>query len=81
MTSRKNVFINEDLSQMRFKILFTVKKSEEVEAAWTIDGKIHCLMKEVGADGRKKKVVLDTVDDMFNLCWIEKKLKSMYSKV
>jgi hypothetical protein len=43
-TDYKNVFINEDLTKLRFKLFQMVRKCEEVKSASTRDGKIICYL-------------------------------------
>ena len=79
---KKEVYIQEDLTHLRSKMLWAVKKNEGTEAAWVRDGKIHCILKGQRqlADGTaSKKMVIDTPDDLFNIGWDEEKMKSMYS--
>lgn len=57
----KRIYMSEDLTQLRFKLLHIVKDCDEVKAAFTRDGKIHATVK----DG--SKVVIDNPDDLFKL--------------
>ena len=57
----KKVFINEDLTQLRMKLLQYVKRIDTVKSAFTKEGKIVCIMK----DG--KKYTVENPDDLFNL--------------
>jgi hypothetical protein len=41
-TDYKNIFINEDLTKLRFKLFQMVRKCEDVKSASTRDGKIIC---------------------------------------
>lgn len=59
--SLSKVYINEDLTLLRMKLLQYVKKLENVNAAFTRDGKVQCIMK----DG--KKFTVENPDDLFNL--------------
>lgn len=62
------IFINEDLTQLRSRLLGYVKRLEGVERAWTIDGRIHCLKKvPVGLQPelRPKPVIIETPDDLW----------------
>ena len=42
----KNVFISEDLTQLRAKLLHYVKREERVASAYTGDGKIICQLRD-----------------------------------
>ena len=55
------VYINEDLTTARFKLLQFIKKLDNVKNASTRDGKIICNMK----NGRKFNV--ENADDLFHL--------------
>ena len=57
----KKIFIIEDLTPLRFKLLSMVKKHPDVEFAYTRDGKIHAVMN----DDTKKTV--ENPDDLFKL--------------
>lgn len=75
---RKETFIEEDLTPLRSKLFWTVKKDETVEAAWVRDGKTHCLLKSPQRlkDGSEsRRFVLDTPEDIFQLGWSEDKIR------
>ena len=77
----KEIYIQEDLTQLRSRLLWTVKKDEGTEAAWLRDGKIHCLLKNPCKQSNGiaiKKVVIDTPDDLFNIGWDEDKMRGLY---
>ncbi|VDI07398.1 Hypothetical predicted protein, partial [Mytilus galloprovincialis] len=57
----KSIFINEDLTSMRFKLFQFVKKIETVKSVFTRDGKIHCLTKN------NSKFVIESPDDLFKI--------------
>ena len=60
-TSYDKVFINEDLTTLRFKLLHCIKSMDLVKSVTTRDGKMHCQMK----NGRKE--VVENPDDLFKL--------------
>lgn len=65
----KNVFINDDITPLRARLLGFVKKLGPYNA-WTIDGKIFCAKKSppgLHPSDRPKPVVIDTPDDLFKL--------------
>ena len=57
----KKVYINEDLTVLRLKLLQYVKNIDNVKSAVTRKGKIHCVMKN------GKKMTVDNPDDLFHL--------------
>ena len=60
-TDYKNVFINEDLTKLRFKLFQMVRKCEDVKSASTRDGKIICSLQN------GTKAVISSPDDLFKL--------------
>jgi len=62
----KKVYINDDLTAMRAKLLGMAKECDNVEACFTKDGKIMCFLKN---DKRaiKRPVVIETPDDLFKV--------------
>ena len=67
------VFLSEQLSPMRAKLLHAVKNDADTARTWTIDGKIFCTK---GADPDGKRYVLTSPDDLFKqFGWGEDKLK------
>jgi len=66
----KDVFINDDLTAMRSRLLGYVKGSQRFGRVWSSDGKILCLKKlPTGAqrDPQERPLVIDTADDLFNV--------------
>lgn len=59
--SYKDIYVTEDLTQLRFKLLHMVKGCEDVKTAFTREGKIHAIMK----NGSKE--IIDNPDDLFKL--------------
>jgi hypothetical protein len=64
-------FINEHLSSLRFKMLNILRKEEDVESVWSIEGKLYVKLK-----GSELKYTLQSPDDLFKLGWGEEKLRS-----
>ncbi|CAC5414121.1 unnamed protein product [Mytilus coruscus] len=58
----KDIFINEDLTMLRLKMLNMVKKHDNVKSVFTRDGKINCFLR----NGRKK--IIENPDDLFEGC-------------
>ena len=67
------VFVSEQLSPVRAKLLHAVKNDADTARTWTIDGKIFCTKR---ADPDGKRYVLTSPDDLFKqLGWGQDKLK------
>jgi hypothetical protein len=67
----KHVFVNDDITNLRARLLAYVKKVEGVERAWTVDGRIHCINKPcppgLAPADRPKPVVIESPDDLHKL--------------
>ena len=59
--SYRNVYINEDLTPLRSKMLHYVKRQDGVESAYTREGKVICRIR----DG--SRITIETPDDLFKL--------------
>ena len=57
----KNVFISEDLTQLRAKLLHYVKREERVASTYTGDGKIICQLRD------NSRIMLESPDDLFKI--------------
>ena len=69
----KKVFVNEQLTLMRKKMLKAVKDDASMEKAWTVEGKIGCVIK-----GNTRPVYINNPDDIFkHLNWDEKKMRDV----
>ena len=71
--SRRGVYVNDDLTQLRGRLVREIKQDTGVNKVWTIDGRIFCTQYE---DGREVKRFVDSPspDDMFKLGWSEEKV-------
>ena len=67
----QKVYINDDLTPLRAKLLALVKRLDDVDKAWTVGGNIHCTKKVPPAlapgANQRPVVVIDTLDDLFKL--------------
>nr|KAG5697501.1 hypothetical protein BaRGS_019455 [Batillaria attramentaria] len=65
----QKVYINDDLTLMRSKLLYKCKNTSTVQSVRTThDGKILCTMKSApGHTGPAKTVAVETPDDLFHL--------------
>jgi exosome complex exonuclease DIS3/RRP44 len=66
----ERVFIGDDLTPLRARLLGTVKKLPNVEKAWVVDGRIHVQRKYptgLDPDDRPRPVIVESPDDLFRL--------------
>jgi len=66
----KNVYINDDLTPLRARLLGTVKRLDTIKSTWTVDGKILAQPKfpeGLPEDKRPKPISIETPDDLFKL--------------
>ena len=67
----QNVYINDDRTSLRAKLLALVKRLDDVDKAWTVGGTIHCTKKVLPGlatrENQRSVVVIDTPDDLFKL--------------
>ena len=59
----KNIYIAEDLTQLKFKLVNYVRKQSNVKSAFVKDGRILCSLND------DTKVTIDTPDDLFKIGW------------
>ncbi|KAL8577096.1 hypothetical protein ACOMHN_002175 [Nucella lapillus] len=68
-TGYERVFVNDDLTPLRARLLGFVKRLDQVERAWTVDGRIFCVRKSppgLSPELRPKPVIIETPDDLFD---------------
>jgi hypothetical protein len=58
----KDVFVYEDLTQLRFKLMQMARKCDGVKSMYTRDGKIHCVLRNA-----TDVMVIESSDDLFKL--------------
>ena len=63
----KEVFIAEDLTPLRFKLMLFAKKQENVKKVYTRDGKVICILKQKTMFDKEEVVVIENPDDLFKL--------------
>ena len=65
------VYVFDDLTTLRAKMLYYLKKVPVVENAWTIDGRIHCTKKRPPGlserESPRRIFTIDTPGDLFKL--------------
>ncbi|KAL8605228.1 hypothetical protein ACOMHN_031169 [Nucella lapillus] len=68
-TGYERVFVNDDLTPLRARLLGFVKRLDQVERAWTVDGRIFCVRKSppgLAPELRPKPVIIETPNDLFD---------------
>lgn len=60
----ERVFINDDLTPLRAKLLGEVKRLDGIDRAWTVDGKIHCVKKVPVGMPPPRPIFVETPDDL-----------------
>ena len=66
----QRVYVNDDLTMLRARLLAYVKKLPCVGKAWTVDGRINCVKRSppgLAPTDRPRPVVIETPDDLFKL--------------
>ena len=67
-TMHKNIFLNDDLTRLRSRMLSLAKQQEGVERVGTTpEGKIRCVLKKKVGQTQGQIVFLDTPDDLFHI--------------
>ena len=69
-----HVYVNDDLTRMRGKVVQEMRKDPSILKVWTIDGKIHYIMKS--SNGKDVKTI-DSLDNLHELGWKENKVKEL----
>ena len=70
----KDVFINDDLTKLRGKLMKAIKGDEKVIRTWSVDGRIFCVVKE---GDREVKKLIDSPDDLHKLDWSEERVRDL----
>ncbi|KAL8585245.1 hypothetical protein ACOMHN_065734 [Nucella lapillus] len=68
-TGYERVFVNDDLTPLRARLLGFVKRLDQVKRAWMVDGRIFCVRKSppgLSPELRPKPVIIETPDDLFD---------------
>ena len=68
MSGYRNVFLNDELTTLRSKLVYELKRDETIKSVWTIDGRIMCVQEEGGKD---VKIMIESPDDLFKVGWSE----------
>ena len=70
----RNVYVQEDLTKARSKLVFKLKRASDVKRVWTVNGWIVCL---IDINGHEAKKVVETPNDLFHLGWSEESVMSL----
>ena len=69
-TDGPNIFITDDLTRLRGKMLYEMKQDADVERAYSLDCKLISVKKM--RDGQEKRFRVNSPDDLFEIGWSEK---------
>lgn len=70
----QDIYISDDLTRLRRKIVNHMRNDPRISKVWTIDGKISCVLKE---DGKERKIMLDYLTDVSKLGWSNEEMKDL----
>ena len=70
----RQVFLNDDLTTLRSRLVYELKRDESIKSVWTFDGRIMCVREEGGKD---VKSVINSPDDLFKVGWSEEKVAGL----
>ena len=71
MEKYRHVYVNDDITTQRSKLVRILKGEKEIKSVWTIDGRINCTLDR---DGHEVRKVIESPDDLFKLGWTEAKI-------
>ena len=72
--NRKNVYVEEDLTPLRSRMVRALREDSAVKAVWTIDGRIFVIRKK---DGKEEKVVMDSSHDLKKMGWSAERIQKV----
>ena len=70
----RNVYINDDLTSLRSRLVYELNRDDTIKSVWTIEGRIMCIQEE---GGKEMKKVIDSPDDLFKVGWSEDKVAGL----
>ena len=70
----KHIFISDDLTRLRGKLVQAMRQDDGIVKVWTVDGKIFFVVKR---GNKEEKKMLDSIDDVIELGWDETKLRDV----
>ena len=68
----KAVFLADDLTRLRSRLIQAMKKDENITRVWTVEGKVFYVIKRGGREGKRS---LDSIDDLVHLGWSEETIR------
>ncbi|KAK3868792.1 hypothetical protein Pcinc_025830 [Petrolisthes cinctipes] len=68
---KRGIYIDKDLTKVRSKMLYEIRRDPQTTQTWKIDGRIFAMVNEGGEETKK---IFDTPDDLYKLGWNETKL-------
>ena len=71
MSEFRGVYINDDLTALRSRLVYELKRDAGVQKVWTIDGRIFCVQVENGHEVRK---IVESPEDLFGVGWSEERV-------
>ena len=74
MEKYRHVYVNDDLTTPRSKLVKILKGEKEIKSVWTIEGRINCTFDR---DGHEVRKVIESPDDLFKLGWTEAKIAGL----
>ena len=74
LSGYRSVFVKDDLTTLRSKLVYELKRDKTIKRVWTIDGRIMCIQEEIGRDMKK---VIDSPDDLFKVGWTTEKVAGL----
>ena len=74
MEKYRHVYVNDDLTTSRSKLVKILKGEKEIKSVWTIEGRINCMFDR---DGHEVRKVIESPDDLFKLGWTEAKIAGL----
>ena len=75
--NRKGVYIEEDLTPLRSRIVRSLRGEHNIKAVWTIDGKIFVINQK---NGREEKIAIEKAEDLKKVGWTAERIQNIYRK-
>ena len=70
----RNGCINDDLTSLRSRLVYELKRDDTIKSVRKIEGRIMCIQEE---GGKEMKKVIDSPDDLFKVGWSEDKVAGL----
>ena len=75
--NRKNVYVEEDLTPLRSRMVRALRGETGIKTVWSIDGRIFAIRMK---DGKEEKVVIDSAQDLRKVGWTAEGIKNIISR-